>query len=338
LKEATLSDIAREAKVSITTASFVLNGKGDNLKIKAETQKRILDIAQANNYTPNQLARNFRKGYTNTIGLIVPDISDDYYAKIAHRVEITAEKNNYKVIFGSSNENPVTENQLINTFISRQTDGLIIASTQKNKADLKKLESLGMPFVLIDRHYPDLPYNYVIHDNLGGIKTGVNELLKKKCKKIAFVNVNLDLEALIRRRKGYEEALEKAGMKVDPNLIKYVSFDKFKEELPGIIDSLLSIDTDGIIFSTHYLAIEGLKVCKKRKCGFEKPLIVSYGDHECFDMLERSVIRIDQSVTAIGDASIKMLVNAIKAKKEKKTFPREQIMLETKLVPVSKEE
>ena len=319
--------------MSVTTASFVLNGKGDSLRIRTETQQRVLDIAAANNYTPNQLARNFRKGHTNTIGLIVPDISDDYYAKIAHRLEITAEKNNYKVIFGSSNENTKTESQLINTFISRQTDGLIIASTQKNEKDLRKLRQIGLPFVLIDRYYPGLDYNHVIHDNAGGITTGVTELTKRGCRKIAFINVDLDLEALHQRRRGYVSALKNEGLPLKEELIRYVSFQGFREDMALAMDAIVKAKVDGVVFATHYLAMEGLKICKRRKYGPDKPLIASYGDHESFDMLERPVIRINQSVKAIGDTAIQMLVKAIRGRRENKVVETEQIMLKTNLVP-----
>jgi len=128
LKKIFLKDIAEELNLSKTAVSLVLNNRGDENKISKETQKRILDFAKKNNYRPNQMARGLSLGKSETIGLIVPNISDIFYARIAHYIELKAKEFGYNVVFSSSNENATIEKELIYSMLNRQVDGLIIAS------------------------------------------------------------------------------------------------------------------------------------------------------------------------------------------------------------------
>ena len=131
MKKIFLKDIAEDLNVSKTTVSLVLNNKGDENKISKATQQRIFAYAEKHNYVPNQLARGLSRGISETIGLIIPNISDIFYAKIASSVEKKAKSFGYTVIYSSSNEDPQMETELIRSMLHRQVDGLVIASTQK---------------------------------------------------------------------------------------------------------------------------------------------------------------------------------------------------------------
>ena len=108
-----LKTIAEQAGVSKTTVSFVLNGRGDEKNISAETQKRIADTAKRLNYRPNHLARSLSLGRSYTIGFIVPDISNPFFGKIARLVEHFAEDKGYSVMVASTDENPLKEQAII---------------------------------------------------------------------------------------------------------------------------------------------------------------------------------------------------------------------------------
>ena len=190
MKKVFLKDIAKDLNVSKTAVSLVLNNKGDENKISQDTQRKIIDYAKTHNYVPNQLARGLSRGKSETIGLIIPNISDTFYAKVASFIEKKAKEHGYTVIFSSSNEDPKMEAELIQSMLNRQVEGLIIASTQQNQKEIRSLKNGNFPFVLFDRHYPESETDYVVVDNFGGSRIATEHLLNLGRRKIGFVTLN----------------------------------------------------------------------------------------------------------------------------------------------------
>jgi len=328
LKKIFLKDIAEALELSKTAVSLVLNGRGDENKISKETQKRILDFAQKNNYRPNQMARALSLGKSETIGLIVPNISDIFYARIAHQIELKAKDFGYNVVFSSSNENPETEKELIYSMLNRQVDGLIIASTQKNKEEILQLRETNFPFVLIDRHYPNIETNYVIVDNLGGTKNMTKHLLKNGRNKIGLISIKSQLEALHQRRLGYELALSENGIKVESKYIKELDHSSYQDEMAEVIKELHGVDA--IVFTTHYLAASGLRELKLLNIEVPgKVAIISFDEMGAFDLVDPPITVNQQPVDAIGNQAVEILINDIEKKNLKIENKR---VLRTKLL------
>ncbi|WP_291867927.1 LacI family DNA-binding transcriptional regulator [Maribacter sp.] len=332
MKKIFLKDIAKELNLSKTAVSLVLNNRGDENKISKDTQKRILDFAKKNNYRPNQMARGLSLGKSETIGLIVPNISDIFYARIAHFVEIKAKEYGYNVVFSSSNENTKTEKELIYSMLNRQVDGLIIASTQKNKEDILKLREINFPFVLIDRHYPDIKTNFVIVDNLGGVKNMTNHLFENGRRKIGLVSVKSQLDALLQRRLGYELALTENELKIENNYIKEIEPFNFQVEMKGAIKDMVQgpNKVDAIVFTTHYLAASGLRELKLLNIEVPSDVaIISFDELGAFDLVDPPITASKQPVDAMGNEAVEILVNEI----EKKNIEIEnERVLKTKLL------
>ncbi len=328
MKKIFLKDIAEALELSKTAVSLVLNGRGDENKISKETQKRILDFAQKNNYRPNQMARALSLGKSETIGLIVPNISDIFYARIAHQIELKAKDFGYNVVFSSSNENPETEKELIYSMLNRQVDGLIIASTQKNKEEILQLLETNFPFVLIDRHYPNIETNYVIVDNLGGTKNMTKHLLKNGRNKIGLISIKSELEALHQRRLGYEMALSENGIEVESEYIKELDLSSYQEDMTGAINELHGVDA--IVFTTHYLAASGLRELKLLNIEVPgKVAIISFDEMGAFDLVDPPITVNKQPVDAMGNQAVEILVNDIEKKNLKIENKR---VLRTKLL------
>jgi len=332
MKKIFLKDIAEELNLSKTAVSLVLNNRGDENKISKETQKRILDFAKKNNYRPNQMARGLSLGKSETIGLIVPNISDIFYARIAHFIEIKAKEFGYNVVFSSSNENAETEKELIYSMLNRQVDGLIIASTQKNEEEILKLREANFPFVLIDRYYPDIKTNYVIVDNLGGTKNMTTHLLGNGRKKIGFISIKSKLDALLQRRLGYEIALTENGCEVDSSIIKELDPFAYQNEMKGAIKDMVQglHKIDAIVFTTHYLAASGLRELKLMSIEVPAEVaIISFDELGAFDLVEPPITTSKQPVDAIGNQAVEILVNEIEKKEIKIENER---VLQTKLL------
>ena len=151
-KRVSLKDIAKKAGVSTATVSYVLSKK-ENSGISAEVSEKIKKIAEELDYRPNQIAKSLQSGKTLTIGLILADISNPFFAHIARIIEDEAKKHDYTVIFGSSDENASKSRDLIQFLTNRQVDGFIIAPAEDSEKDIKLLKKQNIPFVLIDRFF-----------------------------------------------------------------------------------------------------------------------------------------------------------------------------------------
>jgi LacI family transcriptional regulator len=162
---ASLKDIAIKVGVSTALVSYVINGKEKGLKINQDLVKKIKETAMELNYQPNEIARSLRKGSTKTIGLVVADISNPFFAHLSRAIENEAINFGYTVIIGSSDEVVTKSEMLLNTLISRQVDGFIIAPAEGTEHQIKDINEKNIPMVLIDRYFPEINTNFVITDN-----------------------------------------------------------------------------------------------------------------------------------------------------------------------------
>lgn len=331
MKKIYLKDIAKDLNVSKTAVSLVLNNKGDENKISKDTQQKILKYAKAHNYIPNQLARSLSMGKTDTIGLIIPNISDTFYSKVAGIIEKKAKEKGYTVLFSSSYEDPKKEGELIRSMLNRQVDGLIIASTQKNQNEIDFLKNENFPFVLFDRHYPENDTDYVIVDNFIGTKTATEHLIKLGRKRIGLITLKPELDAITQRYLGYKKALEETGRSPEQSLVKEIEREEYIDDMKAAINALVMNDNavDAIIFATHYLASQGLRVLKQMHVNVPKDVaIVSFDELSAFDLVDPPITSVIQPIKDIGASAIEILLERINGDK---TNLKQALVLPTKL-------
>jgi len=256
-----LKTIAKKLNISVATVSWVLSGQGDDKKISSATQQRIIECAEQMNYHPNMLARALNVGISNTVGLIIPSISDSFYSGIAKAIELSLEKRNYSLMICSSESDVMRETQMINMLRSYQVDGMIIAPTKLSKVEFQRLVDESYPLVLFDRYFTDLPISYVVIDNEESSFKLVEHIIQKGARKIAIITTNPHLYTLGLRQKGYMRALEKYHLEIMPELVGVVAFHGYEERLPSILDKMFAKvpDVDGFFFTTHILAIEAFR-------------------------------------------------------------------------------
>lgn len=306
-----LQYIAESLNVAKSTVSLVLNGRGDERRIGKETQKMIIDFARKHNYKANQLARSLSTGKTNTIGLIVPNISDMFFAQIARSIEKKAEKYYYNVIFSSTGESPQKESKIIQSMLERKVDGLIIASTGQNSNDILHLKNTTCPFVLVDRKYPEIETNYVGLDNFSGVVSAVECLIRNGRKKIGFISLKLDLLTIREREAGYLHAMEKHQLEVKDDYLQKVVLEDLSAHVKTAI-SILTNDknqVDAIVFATQYLTVEGIRAL--RALNFRIPYdvaIVSYGHKTDFDLYNPAISNIHLPIREMGDEAVNILL------------------------------
>lgn len=311
MKPASIKDIASKANVSITTVSFILNGKAEKMRISKAVIEKVQAIIKELGFTPNQVARSLRTGNTKTIGLIVEDISNPFFASIARKIEDKAYKKGYKISYSSTENDPVKAKDLIEMFKSRQVDAYIIAPVPGIENDIKRLLADKIPVVIFDRNLPDLEVNFVVVDNFNGTYIATKHLLDSGKKNIAFVTVDLHVDQMNNRLFGYEKALQDHNIPVRKELYTAVKFDSSDTNTNAQLMLLFedNPDIDAVLFSTNYLAIKGLGVLKQLKKDITKDLsVVAYDDHDVFRLHSPPISVVDQPIEEIAERIIDILL------------------------------
>ena len=200
---ANIKDVAKEAGVSVTTVSRVMNDRG---YISEKTRKKVYDAMEKIGYHPNELAKNFFRQKTNIIGLILPDISISFYAEETKYIEEHLYKNGYKLMLCNAYNSKEREKEYINMLQRNKVDGIIGITY----SDIDKYVSSNLPFVSIDRHFSENVY-YVTSENFHGGQLACRELVKRDCQNLAYISgVNKHLNETTERGRGFKaEAKQK---------------------------------------------------------------------------------------------------------------------------------
>lgn len=331
MKTLSIKDIAVEAGVSITTVSFIINGKARDKSISEAVIKKVEKIIAESGYKPNQIARSLRTGNSNIIGLIIEDISNSFFSRIARLIEDKAYKKGYKIIYSSTENNVEKAKELINMFKSRKVDGYIISPIKGLEEDIQQLLADGKPVILFDRSLPGLDTNYVGADHFKATYESIESFIKQGKKKISLVTTDIDVEQITARLEGYKKALEDHNITYDGNLVLRVHFNQEENETRAQMEELFrTVETDAVLFATNYLAISGLKVLKQAYINVGKNLsVIAYDDHEVFELHTPGISAVQQPLEEIAEAIIQLILRQLSSKTK---LDNEQIVFSAKII------
>jgi len=314
MKGISIKDIAKQAGVSPTTVSFVLNGKAKEKRISEQVSKKILKLAAKLKYKPNQLARGLRTGKTKTIGLIVEDIANNFFANVAKIVEEEADKFGYKVLYGSTEDNLAKAKGLLEVLEYRQVDGYIITPTPNLDKEIEMLKNARKPMVLMDRYLPQIPTNYVMVDNFQGGYDVAEYLLKLGYSKIALVTTTSEQIQMKERLNGFTAAMKAHQANFPRKMLKKIPFAGTREQaVDQISDFIKTIpDLDAIFFATNYLGVYGIESVKQLGMTIGEDIaLVSFDDHDLFRLHTPSITCVAQPIHDIARNLIQVLMNEL---------------------------
>jgi LacI family transcriptional regulator len=312
-RKPSLKDIANEVGVSTALVSYVLNNRKEG-RISKQIAQKIRDVAERLNYRPNQIAQSLKTSKTFTIGLIVADISNPFSSTLARIVEDEANKFNYTVIFGSSDENLQKSAKVIDTLLNRQVDGLIISPPAGSEAQMLELQSQGVPFVLLDRYFPDVKTNYVALNNHAAALMATEHLIESGCKRIAMINYKTTLFHLQERKRGYLAALKKHEMPFKKSWLRQVDISNSKNEIEKGVKDLLNPaePADGLVFASNIIAAHALKFINTLPVRVPDDVaIVSFDETEALDLFYAPLTYIKQPLREMGAMATKILLENI---------------------------
>ncbi|MCX2680461.1 substrate-binding domain-containing protein [Galbibacter sp. EGI 63066] len=330
-KRVSIKDIASDLNISVTTVSFVLNGKAEEKHISKELIGKVLAHVKKVNYTPNQIAQSLRTGESKILVFMVEDISNLFFAQLARLIEDLAYKKGYKVLFCSNDNDDKKSVELINLFKIRQVDGFILVSSPGIQNTINQLIEEHIPVVLLDRYFPGLNANHVITDNNDASHMAVCHFVENGFKNIAYITIDVSQSQMEDRLKGYRLAIKEHNL---PEYTLQIPFqDAIKGNSGGYIRDFLKTnpDIDAILFATNYLLQSGLEVIKEKSSDLiNKMGIITFDDNELFKTYSPTITVVAQPTKAMAEEAMELILHLIKNKKEEVT--NKQIELKSSLI------
>ncbi len=332
-KAITIQDVARYAGVARSTVSHVMNGSAP---ISQETKERVLKAIKELGYKPNALARGLRKNQTKMIGLIVPDISTEFYANIAKGVIDVAYEHDYTVVLCGTQYDLSREKMEVNTLIERRIDGMIFAGGGGDDQYILNLTQVGIPIVLADRGIMRSTIPSVETDNITAIKKIVGYLVGRGHKRIGFVSEPLVMTNLSQRFIGFELALEENNINQELAHIyidKRLQLDKLRqayEFMKEIFETkpLNSLPT-AFVTTSDLIAIGIINAVKSR--GLKVPddiAVCGFDDISIASSIDPPLTTIFQDNISMGRISAELMMENI----ENPRGITKRVLLDPKLV------
>lgn len=307
-----LEDIAKSLNVSRSLVSIVLNGKSDLHGISAKTHARVIAKAKELNYKPNHFARGLRIGKSFTIGLIVSDIANSFYSRIARNIEDLAEVSGYNLITCSTDEDAERELRLIKLLRGKQVDGLIISSSQETAEEFVRMKSDGFPVVLIDRYFEGIDVPCVVVKNREGSKEVATHLIECGYKKPLVLAIDPVYVYTIRERcEGFVSEMKKHS--IDPLMVHIPFEDSFKS-VEVLLEQLHQKKQlpDCIFALNNNLATSSLQALRKLDIKIPQTVgLVCFDDVPYFSFMNPTITAVAQPVDEISSYAFEMLMQQI---------------------------
>lgn len=315
MEKISLKHIADELGVSIATVSLVLNGKNVKKRVSEEMSKKILKKAEELHYTPNTFAKGLKIGKSKTIGLIVADISNVFFGKLALYIQNEAEKEGYAVIIANTNEESSEMDKMVRLLKSRQVDGLIITPPAGSEKTIQYLSKEKMPLVLVDRNFPELNVSSVMINNFEISYNAISKLIEKGFKNIALITYKQTQFHITERNRGYIEANKNANLYNEKN-IKMVSYEFLNSDMETVINELLSEERpiDAIYFTTNSISISGIKELYKQKQYQSNIQLMCFDESDAFYILPLNIPFIKQPIKEMAKNAMQLLTDQMEMK------------------------
>lgn len=315
----TLKDIAKELNISVSTVSRVVNNKE---YVNEETRKRILKALDKYNYVPNQVARSLKCQATKTVGIIVPDISEDLFAQVIKGIDQVLTKKGYSIIVSDSNENSEKEEHYLRLLYQKRIDALVLATVAKEQNSVKLYIENGIPVVFIDNlPHLNLSYDSVLIDNQKASQLAVQHLIDLGHTDIAIIAGIPDETTGYERLEGYKKTLLSNGLTVNKDLIKY---GNYKQDTGYSCMKELIENRDRNYFSAVYVTSEKMTfgaIKAIREFGLDIPRdisLVGFDFHDKSGLITPGITTIIQPESEIGKIVADLIIKRLKEKKEQK--------------------
>jgi LacI family transcriptional regulator len=312
---ATIKDVAKRAGVSVGTVSNVLS---ESANVGAERRARVYAAIERLDYHPNYIARSLKARSTKTLGLIVSDITNPFFAQVVRGAEDLAFQHGYLLTTFNTDEQVEREKQILSVLRSRRTDGVMLVvapSADGNTSHIRKTEESGIPIVCLDRIPPGMALDSVSVDNVAAAQLSVRHLISRGHRRIGIITGGLTLQTARDRLEGYKAALREAGIELDPELILEGNFRQASGYSLGKTLLLLHNPPAALFVCNGLMSVGVLQAMEE--VGFRCPAdiaMVSFDDLPFSDVFQPHVTSLAQPAYQMGYEAAQLLIQRLQRK------------------------
>ncbi len=327
----TLKDLAKELNVSVSTVSKALN---NSYEISEETIAKVKDLAKKYNYKPNKAALSLKKSKTKTIGVIIPNILNPFFARSLHSIEEEASKHDYSIITCISNESIKKEKKSIELLTDGSVDGFLISVSEETQttneiAHLKEVIDSNIPMVMYDRFVKSIDCDKVIIDDYKAVFDATNYLISEGRKKIVLLDSLTGLNVGKLRVEGYNQAILESKLYDQKPIVFEISNDA---EVDNNVEKIISQNKniDAIIAIDNTLGVVALNIAKKENKKIPEDIsIIGFSGKNIIVFTNPKLTTISQHTEEIGKRALELLINRIEKKDESQL---KTVIIDTNLV------
>lgn len=310
----TLDEIAKLAGVSKTTASYVINGKATKYRISQKTQQKVMAVVEEHNYQPDHAASSLRAGQSRSFGLVIPDLENSSYARLAKLLEFNSRQAGYQILIGGSDDDPKTEKSVVNALVSRRIDALFVASSMKDANEFYlSIQQKGTPVIALDRPLDDEYFSCVISEDFEGALKLTSSILSSEIKTAGLIGALPTLNVSKERQLGFEAALRKSST-INHHIESKIEYGALfnRESGRAVMKKWLNDgELPDAIITTSYTLLEGvLDVMFEHPELMKTIKIATYGDNRLLDFLPIKINSLSQRFELIADSALELALNA----------------------------
>ncbi len=307
-----MKDIAREAGVSVITVSRAINNKPD---INPETRKHILKIVHRLHYAPNHLAKSLVVRKSKTIGILIPDNVDPFYAAIVQGIGDECRERGYGIFLWNTHDDPDAELEYLQRAREKRADGILIYPVQADHRYLKEISHGVVPCVFLNRHPESAGYDYVINDNVYGAFSAVNHLIQRGHKDITYICPKSTASSTQERIHGCKKAVSENN--VPSVVLRIVNCEERIDSCYGLVKDIIAENKrpTALFVWDDRLAIGAMKAVLEAGLSIPHDIaIVGYDDIEISAYLYPPLTTVRQPTHQIGQTAARVLLNKLEGK------------------------
>lgn len=313
-KRVTISDIAKLAGVSKSTASLVLNGRSKEFRVSDETRDRILALAQQQRYQPSIHARSLRSSRSNTLGLVVPEMTNYGFAVISRELEMLCREAGLQLIISCTDENAGQEMMAVNSLLQRQVDGLIVASSMLNDGEYQKI-SQQLPVVQFDRAIGDSNLPLVMTEAVESTAELIERIAPHHQDEFYFIGGPARLSPTRDRLAGFQLGLQRAGITCQSEWIVYGNYHSSSGyEMFAQLCAMLGRPPRALFTAACGLLEGVLRYLNQHNLMDSDIRLCSFDDHYLFDCLPLKIDTVAQDCENLARNSFEMITAMIDGK------------------------
>ncbi|MGL5151923.1 MAG: LacI family DNA-binding transcriptional regulator [Clostridium sp.] len=305
-----IKDVAREAGVSIATVSRVLN---DIDVVNEDTKKKVLDAIKKLGYRPNIVARSLKTQRTKTIGILIPDISSQFYPEIVRGAEDVANIYDYNIILGNSDFDVEKEKEYLKVLKEKMVDGVIYMSSSLEQEILDLINELDLKTILVETEDKEGRLPSVTIDNIKACFDGTKHLIDNGAKGIAFIGVENDNKnAWGDRYLGYEKAMKESGLQIDRDLVyfKNLKVNTGYEAGEAFVKSGKKIDA--IVCASDEIAMGAINALRENGINVPQDVqVVGFNNNYVSSVFYPKITTISQPSYDMGSVAMRMLIKLL---------------------------